>query len=53
MELIQVILTSLLSVASLFILAKIMGHKQIAQLDFFDLSPASPLGLSPQNWQRN
>lgn len=36
MEIIKVILTSLLSVASLFIITKIMGHKQVAQLDFFD-----------------
>ena len=32
----QVILTSLLSVAALFIITKIMGHKQVSQLDFFD-----------------
>ena len=36
MEIIKVILTSLLSVAALFIITKIMGHKQVAQLDFFD-----------------
>lgn len=36
MEFIKVILTSLLSVAALFIIAKIMGHKQVAQLNFFD-----------------
>ncbi len=36
MEIIKVTLTSLLSVASLFIITKIMGHKQVAQLDFFD-----------------
>ena len=36
MEIIKVILTALLSVVSLFIIAKIMGHKQVAQLDFFD-----------------
>lgn len=36
MELIKVILTSLLSAVSLFVIAKIMGHKQVAQLDFFD-----------------
>ena len=36
MELIKVVLTSLLSAVSLFIIAKIMGHKQMAQLDFFD-----------------
>ena len=36
MEILKVILTALLSVASLFIIAKLMGHKQVAQLDFFD-----------------
>ena len=36
MEIIRVILTALLSVAALFIITKIMGHKQVAQLDFFD-----------------
>ena len=36
MELLKVILTSLLSVAALFVIAKIMGHKQLSQLDFFD-----------------
>ena len=35
MEFIKVILTSILSVVSLFVIAKIMGHKQMAQLDFF------------------
>lgn len=36
MDFIKLILTSLLSVITLFLLAKIMGHKQVAQLDFFD-----------------
>lgn len=36
MEIIKVLLTSLLSVAALFAIAKIMGHKQMSQLDFFD-----------------
>lgn len=36
MDFIKLILTSLLSVITLFVLAKIMGHKQIGQLDFFD-----------------
>ncbi len=36
MEIIKVILTALLSVAVLFVIAKFMGHKQVAQLDFFD-----------------
>ena len=36
MDAIKVILTALLSVAALFIITKIMGHKQVAQLDFFD-----------------
>lgn len=36
MDFLNLILTSLLSVTALFIIAKVMGHKQIAQLDFFD-----------------
>lgn len=36
MDIIKVMLTALLSVAALFIITKIMGHKQVAQLDFFD-----------------
>lgn len=36
MEIVKVILTSLLSVAALFVMAKIVGHKQLAQFDFFD-----------------
>lgn len=36
MEFIKVILTSLFSVLSLFIITKFMGHKQVAQLDFLD-----------------
>ena len=44
MEIISVILTSLLSVAALFIITKIMGHKQIAQLDFFDYVSGITIG---------
>lgn len=36
MEIIAVMLSALLSVAALFFITKIMGHKQVAQLDFFD-----------------
>lgn len=44
MELIKVILTSLLSAVSLFIIAKITGHKQMAQLDFFDYITGITIG---------
>ena len=44
MEIIKVILTSLLSVAALFAIAKIMGHKQLAQLDFFDYISGITIG---------
>ncbi len=44
MEIIQVILTSLLSVSALFVIAKIMGHKQVAQLDFFDYISGITIG---------
>jgi uncharacterized membrane protein YcaP (DUF421 family) len=36
MDILKVVLTSILSVVTLFVIAKIMGHKQMAQLDFFD-----------------
>lgn len=36
MDMIKVLLTSLLSVVVLYIIAKVIGHKQLAQLDFFD-----------------
>lgn len=44
MDFIKVTLTSLLSVAALFIIAKIMGHKQVAQLDFFDYISGITIG---------
>ena len=36
MEIITLLLTALLSVVTLFLITKITGHKQVAQLDFFD-----------------
>ena len=44
MDIIKVILTSLLSVLALFVIAKIMGHKQLAQLDFFDYISGITIG---------
>lgn len=44
MDIINVVLTSLLSAVSLFVIAKIMGHKQIAQLDFFDYITGITIG---------
>ena len=44
MEIIKVLLTSLLSVAALFLIAKVMGHKQISQLDFFDYITGITIG---------
>ena len=44
MEFIKIILTSLLSVVSLFIITKIMGHKQVSQLDFFDYVSGITIG---------
>ena len=44
MDIIKVILTPLLSVAALFIITKIMGHKQVAQLDFFDYVSGITIG---------
>ena len=44
MEIINVLLTSLLSVGALFAIAKIMGHKQMSQLDFFDYISGITIG---------
>lgn len=44
MEIIKVILTAFLSVAALFVITKIMGHKQVAQLDFFDYISGITIG---------
>ena len=44
MQIIKIILTTILSVASLFAIAKMMGHKQVAQLDFFDYISGITIG---------
>lgn len=44
MDFIKVILTSLFSVITLFIIAKVMGHKQVSQLDFFDYISGITIG---------
>lgn len=44
MEFLNVILTSLMSVVALFVIAKIMGHKQMSQLDFFDYIAGITIG---------
>lgn len=44
MEIIKVLLTSILSVGALFAIAKIMGHKQMSQLDFFDYISGITIG---------
>ena len=44
MDIIKVIMSALLSVGALFIITKIMGHKQVAQLDFFDYVSGITIG---------
>lgn len=44
MKILTLILTTLLSAAALFILAKINGHKQMSQLDFFDYISGITIG---------
>lgn len=44
MDIIKVILTSILSAATLFLIAKILGHKQMSQLDFFDYVTGITIG---------
>ena len=44
MEILKVVLTSILSAATLFVIAKIIGHKQVSQLDFFDYITGITIG---------
>ncbi len=44
MDIIKVVLMSLLSAATLFVIAKILGHKQMSQLDFFDYITGITIG---------
>lgn len=44
MDIIKVVLAAVLSVAALFIITKVMGHKQVAQLDFFDYVSGITIG---------
>lgn len=44
MEFLQIILTTVLSAAVLFGIAKVSGHKQVAQLDFFDYISGITIG---------
>lgn len=44
MDILKVILTALLSVAALLVITKIMGHKQVSQLDFFDYVSGITIG---------
>ena len=44
MELLKVVLTSVLSAFSLFVIAKFIGHKQMSQLDFFDYITGITIG---------
>lgn len=44
MNILSVCATSICSIGALFLLAKIMGHKQIAQLDFFDYITGITIG---------
>lgn len=44
MDVLFLLLTAVLSFAALFLLAKLVGHKQIAQLDFFDYITGITIG---------
>ncbi len=44
MEHLQVLLTSVFSAIALFLIAKLIGHKQMAQLDFFDYITGITIG---------
>jgi len=44
MDILNIILTTLLSAVTLFILTKVMGHKQVAELDIFDYITGITIG---------
>ena len=44
MEVLQVVLASLFSAVVLFLIAKVIGHKQVAQLEFFDYITGITIG---------
>ena len=44
MDFINIILTTFLSASALFVIAKILGHKQMSQLDFFDYITGITIG---------
>lgn len=44
LEIIKIILTSALSAAALFVITKVLGHKQMAQLAFFDYVTGITIG---------
>ncbi len=44
MEYLQVLLTAVFSAVALFLIAKFIGHKQMAQLDFFDYITGITIG---------
>ena len=44
MDIVKTILASVLSAVALFVIAKVMGHKQMSQLDFFDYITGITIG---------
>ena len=44
MEILSVVLTSILSAAALFVITKVLGHKQVSQLDIFDYITGITIG---------
>lgn len=53
MDFLQLCITGFISFGTLFLLAKLMGHKQIAQLDFLIISQESPSVLLQPKWRPN
>lgn len=44
MDIVKILLTALLSIGALFVITKLMGHKQITQFDFFDYVSGITIG---------
>lgn len=43
-EILKIVVTSLVSIAALFVIDKLIGHKQIVQMDFFDYITGITIG---------
>lgn len=53
MDLLQVAVTSVGAFVALFLLSKLMGHRQISELSVFDYVNGITMAPSPPRWPRS